>query len=155
MMGCQETCPLCKNKCTRPNIVHTDHQTNCHLLLAFSGTRHYITDEANLTRCVDPVNYRRKWFMKEVEYKDYDEFIEKLYPTWRLDFPRKEKLDLKNSNVPQELIEGWVATRKVLTKRFGYVDKTPQNWIDQVESHKILNENIVIEGYVNDPLLIE
>jgi len=89
--------------------------------------------------------------MRGVEYKDYDEFIEKEYPTWRLDFPTKEKLDLRSSNVPQELIEGWVATRNVFIKKFGYVADTPQNWIVQVEIHKVLNEDVVIKGYYNDP----
>jgi len=88
------------------------------------------------------------------EYRNYDEFIDAVHPDWRLNFPTQEKLDIRNSTVPEELIEAWVATRHVFAAYYKYKDKTPKKWLSKVPKDKVLKKNMAIGGYLDDEMKV-
>jgi len=149
LVGCQERCPQCHNKCIKGDNVHKDHHTNCHLLQAFSGTHNKDTKEADLIRCFDPSNYACRWWKGERMYQTYDDFISLEYPEWRKEFPTKEQAEKQVSSIPAELIECWVGTKDVLIQYYQYKDSTPKGWLEQVNVNRRLNPNVVVKGYIN------
>ena len=90
------------------------------------------------------------WYVGEKKFKSYDEMIEKEYPTWRQEFPRKEQQEKLKADVAPELMECWVGTKDVLTRYYGCKESTPKNWLDQVEPSKRLKANTFLAGYMKD-----
>lgn len=76
--------------------------------------------------------------------------IEKEYPTWRQEFPRKEQQEKLKADVAPELMECWVGTKDVLTRYYNCKENTPKNWLDQVEPSKRLKANTFLAGYMKD-----
>jgi len=146
--GCQARCPMCNNKCTRADPVHQDHHTDCHLLAAFSGSNNRKTKELLLQCCFDPKHYESRWHRGDKKYDSYDEMIEKEFPGWRMEFPRKEQKEKLKADIAPELIECWVGTKDVLARYYDKKETTPKEWLQLVEPSKRLKANTFLEGYM-------
>jgi len=145
--GCQVKCPVCRNKCTKADPEHKDHQTNCHLLAGFGGVHTKGTDELLLRHCFDPKNYQNVWIRGPKRYNTYDEMIDQEFPEWRQEFPKKEKQEkLKAGEVPEELKKAWVGMMPVLVKFYGKKENTPKDWLSLVgENERLPAETFLID----------
>jgi len=147
--GCQARCPMCNNKCTRADSNHKDHHTDCHLLAGFSGSYDEKTDELLLLGCFDKTSYGCPWSRGEKKFKSYDEMIDKEFPDWRAEFPRKEQTEKLTTEVAKEIKRAWVATKDVLARYHGRKEKTPKQWLELVEPSKRLPRDTVLDnGYM-------
>lgn len=148
LVGCQARCPMCGHKCILPDDDHSQHKTNRHILMALDATTYRSTNEPVLSVCFDPKNYQGTWFRGSKKYSNFDDMINKAYPDWREEFPRKNQRNRQSDKIPKKYIECWLATKNVFLSYFRMNDNTPRQWYESTGIRgKPLSKDIVIEGY--------
>ncbi len=107
-----------------------------------------ISQETTLRSCFDPKNYEYPWRIGEKKFDSYDEMIDKQFPTWRQEFPRKDQHEKLEADVPAKVKKCWIAIKDVLAHRYGKKENTPRSWFDEAKDVEPLKSDFYLEEYM-------
>ena len=139
--GCQEVCPICKNKCSLKNDNHDQHHTNIHICAGLGGVRLHKQNTVTLDNCFSKESIKGSWIYNGIVYKNFDEILKVEKSDWRKEFPNINETDKFKNTVPEIVKKGWIGAKIFFINRYGYLDATPDDWNNLVPKIKCLKIN--------------